>query len=115
MGTRIEQQQICDKYGVEFSPPSDDSVLGISLNVKSSTIPINGLRHPPHLHTNGWYIWAGETFPNDDEFKALHYSHVSTWNLLVVKYLALPPGWRFLTDGSYEDIWFDESLLNVDY
>ncbi len=109
----IEQKQVCNKYGAEFSPPSDDSVLGISLNVKSSILPINGLRHPPELPTNGWYIWGGETFPDDDAFKALHYSHVATWNPLIAKYLSLPPGWRFLTDGSYEDVWFDRSLLDI--
>jgi hypothetical protein len=32
----------------------------------------------------------------------------------VLKYLALPVGWRFQIDGQdYEDIWFDGSLLNI--
>ncbi|MBP1859689.1 hypothetical protein J2Z75_003206 [Rhizobium herbae] len=88
-------------------------MLGISLNVKSSIIPINGLRHPPALQTNGWYIWGGEIFPDDDGFSALHYSHIATWNPMIVKFLSLPPGWRFLTDGAYEDVWFDEALLDI--
>ena len=111
----IEQKKICNRYQVEFSPPVEDSILGVSLNVRSPLVPVNGLRHPPHLQTNGWYIWAGETFPADEDgFKPLHYSHILEWNHSIVKYLALPPGWRFLTDGSYEDVWFDGSLLNID-
>jgi hypothetical protein len=27
--------------------------------------------------------------------------------------LALPPGYRFLTNGNHRDIWFDEKLLHV--
>ena len=31
----------------------------------------------------------------------------------VLPYLALPPGWRFLLAPDYQDVWFDESLLDV--
>jgi hypothetical protein len=32
----------------------------------------------------------------------------------VLKYLGLPAGWRFQIDEKgYEDVWFDESILNI--
>jgi hypothetical protein len=30
-----------------------------------------------------------------------------------MKYLALPPGWRFLIATNHEDVWFDAALLDV--
>ena len=88
--------------------------VGIAENVKTGPMPINGLRHPPEQDTTGWYIWAGEDMSLDhDFFKPLHVDHVQDWSPLIQRFLALPPGWRFLTDGEYEDVWFDPDLLQV--
>jgi len=76
-------------------------------------MPVHGLRHPENGHTNGWFIWAGEYSEADDFFMALHETHLEEVCPMILKYLALPPGWRFLCDGKYEDVWFDESLLQV--
>ncbi len=58
-----QQKEVCKKYGVEWflSPP--DSKIGVSRNLKSGIMPINGLRHSPESGTAGWYIWAGEYSP----------------------------------------------------
>jgi hypothetical protein len=42
------------------------------------------------------------------------YEHLvnESWEWLV--YLALPAGWRFLSAPGYEDIWFDDGLLNIE-
>jgi len=32
---------------------------------------------------------------------------------MIIKYLGLSPGWKFLSDGEYEDVWYDENLLNI--
>ena len=77
--------------------------------------PINGLRHPPEGDTTGWYIWAGEELSEDpDFFVPLHFEHLAEWCPGVTKFLALPPGWRFLTAPDHEDVWFDVSLLKLD-
>jgi hypothetical protein len=87
--------------------------VGIALNVRAGKImPVNGFRYTPENRTTGWYIWAGkELSPEDDFFKSLHIEHVGKWWSYIVKFLALPPGWGFLSDGTYEDVWFDPSLL----
>lgn len=77
-------------------------------------MPINGLRHPPEGDTTGWYIYAGESLSDEpDFFKPLHVKHLDEWCPQVKKYLGLAPGWRFLIAGDYEDIWYDESLLQI--
>lgn len=108
------QRIVCEKYGARYCPIDPASKMGVAENVKSGLLPINGLRHPPTLDTNGWYLWAGEEFSTDpDFFKPLHAHHVFEWSPSVERMLALPPGFRFLIAPEYEDVWFDESLLEV--
>lgn len=108
------QKELCARYGAEFMEAQEDSKLGISLNVRNGVLPINGLRHRPTQDTTGWYIWAGEDLPTDsDFFHPLHVSHIDDWCPSVRKYLGLCPGWRFFIASDYEDVWFDESLLDV--
>ncbi len=111
-----EQIAICEKYNTDVYPAPSASKMGVSENVRNKNLyPINGLRHPPEGDTNGWYIWAGETFSDDDNFfQPLHTSHLQIWKPEITKFLALPPGYRFLLgENGYEDVWFDESLLNT--
>ena len=49
-----------------------------------------------------------------DFFVPLHVEHLAEWCPGVTKFLALPPGWRFLTAPDHEDVWFDVSLLKLD-
>ena len=50
---------------------------------------------------------------DSDFFKPLHVEHLADWCPEIRKYLGLPPGWRFLIAGDHEDVWYDESLLDV--
>ena len=110
----LEQKNICEKYGAIFFESPPELKVGISLNVKNGLQPLNGLRHPPEGDTTGWYIWAGEDFSDDpDFFVPLHVKHLDEWCPKIVKYLGLPPGWRFLIANGYEDVWEDPSLLNI--
>ncbi|MCA1369170.1 hypothetical protein I6F15_17415 [Bradyrhizobium sp. BRP14] len=108
------QKEICEKYGAGCYHSPSEMKVGIAMNVRDGTRPINGLRHPPVGDSTGWYIWAGEELFGDSEFfKPLHVHHLPGWCPEVQKFLALPPGWRFLLSEDYEDVWYDESLLNV--
>ncbi len=114
--TTIEeiQKEICKKYGVGFFSSPDDLKVGIAANVREGILPINGLRNFPEGDTTGWYIYAGEELSNDPNFfMPLHVNHLDSWCHQIKKYLGLPPGWRFLIADDYEDVWFDESLLDV--
>lgn len=106
------QKELCRRFGADFYPAPVDLKVGIALNVREGIVPINGLRHRPEGDTTGWYIWAGEELSSDpDFFKPLHVKHLEQWCPQILKYLGLPPGWRFLLAGDHEDVWFDKSLL----
>lgn len=114
MDYSIQQKEVCKKYDSAFYEAPPTLKVGISLNVKEGVLPINGLRHPPEGETSGWYIWAGEEFSEDpDFFVPLHIEHLKEWCPLIIKYLGLSPGSRFLVTPDYEDVWQDEALLDV--
>ena len=110
----LTQKKLCKKYKAPYYPSPSNLKVGIALNVRDEIVPINGLRHPPEGDTSGWYIWAGEEISDaPDFFKSLHVEHLSEWCPEVLKYLGLPPGWRFLIADNYEDVWYDASLLDI--
>ena len=114
MRDESDQHRICARFGVPFVSSPPDQKVGIARNVLSSATPINGLRHPPVGDTTGWFIWAGEVLSDAaDFFVPLHVAHLDEWCPAAAPYLGLPPGWRFLIAGGYEDVWFDPALLDI--
>lgn len=116
MNHKIEdiQKELCGRYGATYSPSPPNLKVGIAKNVKDNMWPLNGLRHPPEGDTTGWYFWAGEEFSEaEDFFLPLHVNHIRNWNSALLPFLGLPPGWRFLVAPDYEDVWYDETLLDV--
>lgn len=100
------------RFGVSPDIPDSRLKVGISRNVRSGILPLNALRHQPVGDTSGWYIWAGETLPDDaDFFLSLHISHLNRWCPEILPYLGLPPGWRVLLAPGYEDVWHDDAIL----
>lgn len=106
-----QQRRLCAEHGAAFDPPPPGSRLGIALQTLGA-VPLHGMRIPPHDGVCGWYVWAGEgELPEEPHFfKPLCVEHLPRRCPLAVRFLALPPGWRFLTDGGYTDVWFDECL-----
>jgi len=95
----IEKSQIavCKKWNAKYVSSPKHFKVGISSNLKKGILPINGLRHSIVGDTSGWYIWAGEELSaNDDFFHPLHIEHLQDLCPQILKYLGLPPGYRFL-------------------
>jgi hypothetical protein len=108
----LQQVQLCKRLGVEHVPTDPHQIIGLADD--STSVPTNGLRHPIEQNTAGWYIWSGTFSMADSFFKPLHAYHLLTIKPELIKYLGLPAGYRFLIDDKgYEDIWFDDSLLDV--
>jgi hypothetical protein len=109
-----DQQAICQKYGALWVASPDHLKVGVARNVRTDLQPLNGMRHPPQGDTTGWYNWAGEELSvAPDFFEPVHVAHLAEWCPSALRFLGLPPGWRFLTAGDYVDIWEDPKLLNV--
>jgi hypothetical protein len=106
-------QSICEFNGLEPVVPDGLSKLGIALGTLGLTL-INGLRLPFDGETCGWYLWCGgEPTKAEDFYSPLHVQHIDKYLPQARKYLALPPGYRFLIDDKgYQDVWFDGSLLD---
>lgn len=108
------QQALCARVGAPCQPVGPELKVGIAENVRSGHWPVNGLRHPQQDGASGWFIWAGETLSDaDDFFLPLHAAHLGTWRPEVLPYLGLPPGYRFLIAPGYEDVWEDVALLSA--
>lgn len=112
---REKQIEICRKYNADFFAVDFDKLIGVSLDsFKRFSMPINGLRHPiENDRSANWFIWAGEYSDADDFFQPVHVRHLLEICPKAIKYLGLGPGWRFLFDNEYEDVWYDENLLIV--
>lgn len=113
--TTLAQKEVCARYGSAWHEAPLEGKVGISRNVRSGLLPINGLRHPPVGDTTGWYIWAGETLSTDPSFfEPLHVAHLAAWCPDVLPFLGLQPGFRFLIAPGIEDVWEDQTLLTFD-
>ncbi|WP_320200619.1 immunity protein Imm33 domain-containing protein (plasmid) [Agrobacterium sp. rho-13.3] len=104
-----EQSEICKKHNC--SPLAFDPAMHVGVNLDSlSHQPIYGVRVRPTDDTSGWYFWGGEYSDDDGFFYSVHGFHVLERLPELGKYLALPPGYKFiLDDEGYEDVWYDTS------
>jgi hypothetical protein len=104
---------ICERMGISPVYPDPQSLIGVA----SSTIgrnPLYAVRHLPTSTTSGWYCWWGEAQSDDpDWFSSYHIEHLPSAADLLLPYLALPPGWGVIRTETYEDVWFDPTLLVV--
>jgi len=109
------QQDFCKKQGLAWISADLEFKIGLADNVLTNLNPINGLRHEQKGETTGWYIWSGQDFSDaDDFFKPYHVKHLINIKPEIIKYLGLPPGFRFLIDNNeYEDVWEDKTLINT--
>ena len=109
----VSQRAFCRERNAHCQNAPGESKLGLALVTEGSR-PMNGLRHPPAADTNGWFIWFGEELSTAPDFFApVHTAHVYERYPESIRLLGLAPGYRFILDGTYLDVWFDASLLNV--
>ena len=108
-----QQKEICKKYNAEFMICDEGLMVGVGKSLNSGMMPLNGLRHNPEGQGTGWFIWAGGEIPSGEKFfEPVHAKHVKEDYPNIFKFLSLAPGWRFqIDDKGYEDVWFDEKLL----
>ena len=107
-----KQKEICKKYGSNWKPINKTSNIAISENLDLKTL--NGLRNKANKGEVSWFIWSGEYSENDNFFKPICAEHLLQRKPKLIDYLGLDEGFRFLiVDNDYEDVWFDEKLLET--
>lgn len=114
-GISAAQRDMCRRFGVEPSPPGQRTMIGFATSRPRHLEPLNALRHPISGTSNGWFVWRGSEIPQQDDcfFKPLHVEHLVDHAPELAPYLALPPGWRVLLAPGYEDVWYDDDLLDI--
>jgi len=107
-----KQNEICLKYNSKWKPINKNLNIGVSENLNLE--PLNGLRHKTAKGEVCWFIWSGEYSKDKHFFKPICAKHLLQLKPKLVDYLGLDEGFRFLiTENGYEDVWFDEKLLEI--
>lgn len=102
------QKKICEKYNSPCFFCSENEFVGVAIeSIKNQ--PLYGVRHRRENDTCGWYLWGGEYSDDDEFFQPVHFSHIhEIIPNYALKYLALAPGFKFITDNNgYEDVWYE--------
>ena len=105
MNTEQLQRAICAKYNSRFIPAMNGLKIGLAIETLRLN-PIHGVREQPLEGAAGWYIWGGAYSDAEDFFKPVHIDHLNELLPIVLPFLALEPGFKFITDAfGYEDVW----------
>jgi hypothetical protein len=105
------QEEIFRKYDSPVVFVRPDLKIDLALDTLDR-LPIYGVRLNPDKDAEGWFIWGGDYSDDPAFYQPIHVCHLEDVMPIVVRYLALAPGYRFIIDHEgYEDIWFDASVL----
>jgi len=104
------QRDICAKYATWFEPCLGSDRAGLATSTLKLT-PSYGVRMANSDGSSSWYIWNGPRSESPDFFQPVHAAHLAAYIPSVIKYLGLPPGFRFIIDeAGYEDVWFEPEV-----
>jgi hypothetical protein len=105
-----EQKHECSKIGVTPSFPAFNQMIAISKGVYEG-LPTEAVRYPSPVHMSGWWLTTDLYNEKIESMMIVHYYHVAFKRPDVVKYLALPFGYRFLVGAGNDDVWYDPKTL----
>jgi len=105
-----EQESACNKYGVSPTFPTFNQNIVISKGVYEG-LGIEAVRYPSPNHMSGWWLTTELYDNNVDSLMNVHYYHVAFKRPDILRYLALPNGYRFYINNEENEIWFDKKAL----
>ena len=105
-----DQEEECLIYTAHPVFPTFNQKIVISKGVYEM-MAVQAVRYPSPDHMCGWWI---TTDLYDGKIKSLlvvHFYHVAFARPDLLRYLALPNGYRFYISDNEIDVWFDETIL----
>ncbi len=102
------QRELCQKYGVVPLVSKHNQLVVVSDGVFEGA-SVEGVRYPSPKHMSGWWLATGKYTGDPDTLRTEHVFHLFEKRPDLVKFLALPYGFRFRTNGA-EEVWFDEGI-----
>lgn len=103
-----DQEEMCKYFRTEPIYPLFNQNIVISKGIYEG-LSVDAVRYTSPEHMTGWWLTSDLYDDNIDSLMNVHYYHVAFTRPDLLKYLALPYGFRFCTADSKEDIWFDEN------
>jgi hypothetical protein len=108
LGVIRQQEEECKIHNVSPVFPTFSQNIVISNGVYEG-MAIDAVRYPSPNHMTGWWLTTELYDDNLDSLKTVHYFHLAFKRPDLLRYLALPFGYRFLV-GNGKDVWFDEKF-----
>ena len=111
-----EQKEFCDSKNTNFEKTKEIQFVVVSDDVLSGAL-VEGVRYKPQENMSGWWLTSKDYSGNIEDLKLEHVEHIYEKRKDLVKFLGLPPGYRFfqekyVSNSSPEDVWFDEDILS---
>jgi len=104
-----EQSDICRNFRALPMFPSFGQKIAISKGIYEG-LPLQGVRYPSPEHMTGWWLTTDLYDGDIKSMMVVHYYHVVFARQDIVKYLALPYGFRFHYTSGRGDVWFDGKI-----
>lgn len=100
------QSELCTYYGLIPSFPNFNQMIVISKGVYEGK-DIEGIRYDSPNHMSGWWLITDDYDDNINSLMTVHYSHIAFNRPDILKFLALPFGYRFLIENNEFEIMKD--------
>ena len=110
INTVKKQLETCKDQSTSTLFPTFSQMIVVSKGVIEGR-ELNAVRYPSAGHMTGWWLTTDLYNGNINSLETLHYYHVAFNRPDIIKWLALPFGFRFIS-GSKDKIWFDSEVLS---
>lgn len=98
------QHWVCARYGAAFAPIAEASLVAVSAAVWQPEVGVEGTRYEMSGDNSGWII-IDEAFRGGvPDLTVEHASHLADARPDLVRYFALPIGWRFFSAVDGENV-----------
>jgi len=104
-----EQEKVCKDFFALASFPTFNQMVVISQGIYEG-LSVEAVRYPSPNHMTGWWLTTERYDGNIKSLMTVHYYHLAFKRPDLLKYLALPFGFRFFA-GKELDIWLDNKVL----
>lgn len=98
------QEWVCETYGAEFDPISDDLLVAVSDRVMRRGTGVEGTRYEMSGANSGWILIDEDFRGGVKDLRMEHAAHVIDVRPGLARYFALPPGWRFYSAPDGESV-----------
>lgn len=100
------QIKLCEENGLNPSIPKLAQKIAVSKDIFNGS-EVNGVRYDAPEHMSGWYLTSNSYNGDVNTLLVDSLFYLIKVRPDLVKFLALPSGYRFFKDNIGEDIWYD--------